>query len=44
MVTMMILRPEGLIPSRRVALEIRGEKEKALPTPSTTDQAPVSGA
>jgi branched-chain amino acid transport system permease protein len=35
MVTMMILRPEGLWPSRRVRLEIRGEKEdEAVPVPA----------
>ncbi len=34
MITMMILRPEGLWPSRRVRLEIRGEKEEALPAPA----------
>jgi len=33
MVAMMIARPEGLWPSRRVRLEIRGEKEEALPAP-----------
>jgi branched-chain amino acid transport system permease protein len=31
MVTMMILRPEGLWPSRRVQMEIRGEKEESVP-------------
>lgn len=31
MVVMMIARPEGLWPSRRVRLEIRGAKEEALP-------------
>ncbi len=31
MVTMMILRPEGLWPSRRVQLEIRGEAEEGVP-------------
>jgi branched-chain amino acid transport system permease protein len=35
MVTMMILRPEGLWPSRRVRLEIRAEKEEEpLPAPA----------
>jgi branched-chain amino acid transport system permease protein len=34
MVAMMILRPEGLWPSRRVRMEIRGEKEEALPAPA----------
>jgi branched-chain amino acid transport system permease protein len=34
MVTMMILRPEGLWPSRRVQMEIRGEKEEALAAPA----------
>jgi branched-chain amino acid transport system permease protein len=35
MVTMMILRPEGLWPSRRVQMEIRAEKkEEALPAPA----------
>jgi branched-chain amino acid transport system permease protein len=34
MVIMMILRPEGLWPSRRVRLELRGEKEEALPVPA----------
>jgi len=34
MVTMMILRPEGLWPSRRVQMEIRGKKEEALPAPA----------
>jgi branched-chain amino acid transport system permease protein len=44
MVTMMILRPEGLLPSRRVAMEIRAEKEKAMPAPSTgSGRAPAAG-
>ena len=34
MVTMMILRPEGLWPSHHVRLEIRGEKEEAVPVPA----------
>jgi hypothetical protein len=35
MVAMMILRPEGLWPSRRVQLEIRAEKEEEpLPAPA----------
>jgi branched-chain amino acid transport system permease protein len=34
MVAMMILRPEGLWPSRRVQMEIRGEKDEALPAPA----------
>jgi branched-chain amino acid transport system permease protein len=34
MVSMMILRPEGLWPSRRVQMEIRGEKEEPLPAPA----------
>jgi branched-chain amino acid transport system permease protein len=34
MVAMMILRPEGLWPSRRVQAEIRAEKEEALPAPA----------
>ena len=34
LVAMMILRPEGLWPSRRVRLEMRGEKEEALPVPA----------
>ena len=33
MVIMMIIRPEGLWPSRRVRLEIQEEKEEALPAP-----------
>jgi branched-chain amino acid transport system permease protein len=33
MVAMMILRPEGLWPSRRVQMEIRGEKEESLSVP-----------
>jgi len=35
MVAMMILRPEGLWPSRRVRVEVQGEKEEALPAPAT---------
>ncbi len=34
MVVMMIARPEGLWPSRRVRLEMRGEKEEALTVPA----------
>ncbi len=34
MVTMMIARPEGLWPSRRVQLEIRGEQEETAPSHS----------
>jgi len=34
MVSMMILRPEGLLPSRRMQMEIRGEKEEPLPAPA----------
>ncbi len=34
MVAMMILRPEGLWPSRRVQMEIRGEKDETLPAPA----------
>jgi branched-chain amino acid transport system permease protein len=34
MVIMMIIRPEGLWPSRRVRLEIQEEKEEALPAPA----------
>jgi branched-chain amino acid transport system permease protein len=34
MVSMMILRPEGLLPSRRVQMEIKGEKEEPLPAPA----------
>jgi len=37
MVAMMILRPEGLWPSRRVRLEMRGAKEDTLPVPATGD-------
>jgi branched-chain amino acid transport system permease protein len=33
MVVMMVLRPEGLWPSRRVQMEIRSEKEEALAAP-----------
>lgn len=32
MVVMMVARPEGLWPSRRVRLEIRGEEEESFPT------------
>jgi ABC-type branched-subunit amino acid transport system permease subunit len=32
MVIMMVARPEGLWPGRRVRLEIRGEKEESFPT------------
>jgi branched-chain amino acid transport system permease protein len=32
MVVMMVARPEGLWPGRRVRLEIRGEKEESFPT------------
>jgi len=35
MVVMMIARPEGLWPSRRVRMELRAEKEDLLPTPAT---------
>ena len=34
MVVMMVLRPEGLWPSRRVQMEIRSEKEEAVPAPA----------
>jgi len=34
MVVMMIARPEGLWPSRRVRLEIRGDQEEANPIPA----------
>jgi branched-chain amino acid transport system permease protein len=37
MVVMMVARPEGLWPSRRVRLEIRGEKEKSFPTAGMGD-------
>jgi len=37
MVTMMILRPEGLWPSRRVQLEMHGVQEESLPTPTKED-------
>lgn len=37
MVAMMIARPEGLWPSRRIRMEIRAAREEALPTPATGD-------
>jgi branched-chain amino acid transport system permease protein len=35
MVTMMIARPEGLWPSRRIRREIRSEEEESLPAPAS---------
>jgi branched-chain amino acid transport system permease protein len=34
MVIMMILRPEGLLPSRQIRMEIRGGKEEPVPAPA----------
>lgn len=35
MVLMMIFRPEGLLPSRRIRLEMRLEEEEAVPVPAS---------
>ncbi len=37
MVTMMIARPEGLWPSRRIRMEIRAAKEEAMAAPASGD-------